>query len=175
MHLVGFIICISVSLTHNLSKDYSTGLANPLKNNFPCLLRLPCGPSPPQWAIITTFAFVMRCVLASDARESCRGGSPSNANVWWDAYDVGVSLSSFASAHREAPFSSSGLNRLAGFSKITGSNNGTYAFVASSPKIGLPHIMKCTHERPFALINFIRLRETHTICFRRKGHHYGRR
>jgi len=83
LHLIGFIIGISVSLTHNLSKDYSTGLADTSQNNFPRLLCLLCGPSPPQWTIITSFAFVMRCVLASEARESYHGDRPSNANVWW--------------------------------------------------------------------------------------------
>lgn len=61
---------MSLNLNHNPSKDYSTVLADPSKTNFPRLLRVLCGPSPPHWAIITSFAFVMRCVLASETRES---------------------------------------------------------------------------------------------------------
>ena len=58
----------------------------------------------------------------------------------------------FAFAHRAAPFLSSELNRLAGFSKITGSNNSTYAFVASSPKIGLLHIVHGRDHLPYYIL-----------------------
>jgi len=57
---------ISLALHEVLERSPS----DPSKSNYPRLLRLLCGPSPPHWAIITSLAFVMRSVLASGARES---------------------------------------------------------------------------------------------------------